>query len=382
MLLGGCGKDVRMLARRFLWVITALILLAIAAAFAYGLFAPQLMRAAFVPTVAFREEGGAPGPDYRRADMWIARPDLPGNPSLWTPAGTAHPPSGGGAAVFFVHPTSYLDKNHWNGRLDDRESRARAEIFVQSQASAFNGVGEVWAPRYRQATAGAFLTGRADAKQALAFADRDVIAAFDEFVKEIPANRPIILAAHSQGSYHLAELMEKRVAGTPLARRIVAAYVIGWPLSLTIDMPRLGLPACRHAGEPRCIVSWMSFSEPADPRQLMDIYNASTGPNGISRAGTPVLCVNPLTGNAGDGAGAQANLGTLIPNAALSDARLAPHAVPARCDRRGLLLIGEDPPSMPPYVLPGNNYHVFDYALFWANIRADIERRVRGFEAR
>jgi hypothetical protein len=33
-------------------------------------------------------------------------------------------------------------------------------------------------------------------------------------------------------------------------------------------------------------------------------------------------------------------------------------------------------------VLPGNNYHVFDYALFWANVRADAEARLRSFAER
>jgi hypothetical protein len=31
-------------------------------------------------------------------------------------------------------------------------------------------------------------------------------------------------------------------------------------------------------------------------------------------------------------------------------------------------------------VLPGNNYHVFDYSLFWANVRADAERRMAAFK--
>jgi hypothetical protein len=35
---------------------------------------------------------------------------------------------------------------------------------------------------------------------------------------------------------------------------------------------------------------------------------------------------------------------------------------------------------MGPFGLPGNNYHVYDYALFWANIRADAERRLAAFE--
>jgi len=30
-------------------------------------------------------------------------------------------------------------------------------------------------------------------------------------------------------------------------------------------------------------------------------------------------------------------------------------------------------------VLPGNNYHVYDYSLFWANVRADANRRLKAF---
>ena len=41
----------------------------------------------------------------------------------------------------------------------------------------------------------------------------------------------------------------------------------------------------------------------------------------------------------------------------------------------GLLLIG-DPPDLGPGVLPGNNYHVYDIPLFWANLKADVARRL------
>ena len=112
---------------------------------------------------------------------------------------------------------------------------------------------------------------------------------------------------------------------------------------------------------------------------VTDIYDASTAPDGSARAGSPMLCVNPITGNAGDAATAAANLGTLVPNADLSAAKMVKAAVPARCDVRGFLLIGEDAPDLGPYVLPGKNYHVYDYALFWANIRADAETRLAAF---
>jgi hypothetical protein len=281
-----------------------------------------------------------------------------------------------------VHPTSYLEKSHWNAPLDDATSQNRARLFVRSQASAFNGVGSIWAPKYRQATIGAFLTSRKDSNLATDLAYRDVRAAFDIFLRDAPADRPIIVAGHSQGSLHLSRLLAERVAGRPVAKRIAAAYLIGWPLSVTIDLPAIGLPPCRTAAQSGCVLSWLSFAEPAEPKQILDVYSASVGPNGRSRSGTPILCVNPLTGKQNDAAPASSNLGTLIPNDQLTQAELRAGAVPARCDAQGLLLIGESPPEMPPYVLPGNNYHVFDYGLFWANVRADAERRLASMAAR
>jgi hypothetical protein len=93
------------------------------------------------------------------------------------------------------------------------------------------------------------------------------------------------------------------------------------------------------------------------------------------------LCINPLTGTMNGTAPASANLGTLVPNADLSNGKLVPGAVSARCGSRGLLLIG-DPPHLGPYVLPGNNYHVYDIPLFWENLRQDVARRMRIWAAR
>jgi len=95
-----------------------------------------------------------------------------------------------------------------------------------------------------------------------------------------------------------------------------------------------------------------------------------------------MLCTNPITGKPNDSAPASANLGALIPDANLQSAHLAPGRVPARCTGRGILTIGSAPPEFGQYVLPGNNYHVFDYSLFWANVRADAGRRLATFERR
>ena len=126
--------------------------------------------------------------------------------------------------------------------------------------------------------------------------------------------------------------------------------------------------------------SWQSFAEPADPALILETYGASKGFDGRPRAGTPIICTNPVTGTPGGAAAASANLGTLVPTKDLQSADLVPGHVPARCAENGFLLIG-DPPQVGNYVLPGNNYHVYDYSLFWGSVRADAARRLANYKA-
>ncbi len=366
-----------MLARKFVYLLLFLILLCVAGLFAFRFWGKEIMKAALVPSEQFA--GGPPPPAdaYRNAKLWFARPDIADNPSLWTPA-DYKPGDKPPVAVFFIHPTSYIDRAHWNAPLDDATANATATVFLKGQASAFNDIGQIWAPRYRQATFGAFLTGQKEAQEAVDFAYRDVIASFDEFLREIGPDRPIILAGHSQGALHLERLLRERVAGKPLAKRIVAAYVVGWPISKANDLTALGLPECATADQAGCILSWLSFAEPADTSMVIEPYDASTGFDGKPRKGSDMVCTNPITGTPGAAAEAQGNLGTLVPTKDLHSATLAVPGVPAKCVERGFLSIGA-PVDLGGYVLPGNNYHVFDYSMFWVNIRNDAARRFKTF---
>lgn len=369
------------LARKFLYLVAILIVLTIASLLAYRLFGDRLIRAAMVPTAQFSPQPVVEVDAYADPAMWFSQPGKGvDDPARWVPEGY-QPTDAPTVEIFFIHPTSYLNRSAWNAPLDDQEANDRAKLFIRGQASAFNGIGSVWAPRYRQATFGAFLTTQDNAKKALDLAYKDVLAAFDRFVSEIPADRPIILAGHSQGALHLTHLLRDRVAGKPIAKRIVAAYVVGWPISLSTDLAALGLPACEKPDQTGCILSWQSFAEPADPSQVTGTYDETTGFDGQPRRGTAFLCTNPLTGTQNGTADAAANLGTLFQSADLKSATIEAGRVPARCDDRGFLLIGPPPEGLDSYVLPGNNYHVFDYSLFWANIRADAENRLKAYQA-
>ncbi|MGL6042636.1 MAG: DUF3089 domain-containing protein, partial [Sandaracinobacteroides sp.] len=229
------------MARKFLWFVAILIALVFMGAVVWRLFAPDLMRVAFVPGTSFGQSAQAPAPDYSAQSSWIARPDIAGNPALWAPAGFSAAPRPA-AAVFFISPTAWLSRSSWNAPLDDRETNDRLDKFAKSQASVFNGVAEVWVPRYRQATFGAFLKPGPDSRQALALARSDVERAFRAFVEAQPADRPIFLAGHSQGSLHLLHLLDNLEPS--LSKRVVAAYVVGWPVAIPQDLQRTRMPAC------------------------------------------------------------------------------------------------------------------------------------------
>lgn len=367
------------MARKFLYFIVVLVILVITALVVLRIWSKELTSFAFVPRGAFEQLDPQPSGIYESRRMWIARPDFgAGDPAQWRPAGIGN--ERGKAVVFFIHPTSYLARKYWNAPVDEPDSARRADFYVRGMATAFNGQAQVWAPRYRQAAFGAFLTDKVEGQQALDAAYMDVRQAFDAFLAAVPKDAPIVLAGHSQGSLHLMHLLKDRVAGTPLADRIVAAYPIGWPISITHDLPVMGLPGCNAPDQSGCVTTWSSFAEPADPAILIDAYRARPGLDGKAKGTDPVLCTNPLTGRMGGAAPASANLGTLRPSEKLDGGKIITKAVPARCDDgTGLLMIG-DPPELGPFVLPGNNYHVYDIPLFWANLRADVARRTIAWE--
>ena len=337
--------------------------------------------ARYVPPVA--EAVGDPAARVTSAQHPAAEQSLSSDSLAVERSHTGDPAKKGDAppfAVFFVHSTSYIplaltEQASWNAAIDDPTASERARLFIKGMASAFNRADEIWAPKYRQAVAGAFLTDKPEGSKAIDAAYADVREAFRFFLATVPKDKPIVLAGHSQGSLHILRLLRDEVAGKPVQNRIAAVYAIGWPISVEHDLPALPLPACAAPAQAGCIVSWSSFAEPADPAMLLTRYASTPGFDGKPRGDGPILCVNPLTGIPNSSAPASANLGTLVPRDDLSGGDLVVGAVPGRCDMRGLLMIG-DPPRLGQGVLPGNNYHVYDIPLFWKNLQADVARRV------
>jgi len=371
------------MARKFLYVVAGITVLLIALMLALRLWSSQLSEIAFVPDAGFTPQPRVESGAYAGYDRWIARPGMGADdPAMWRPVGFEEDDADALAVpVFFVHPTSYFEKARWNASDGDAKSRQLAELFVRGMASPFNKSLDLWAPRYRQATIGAFLTDKPESQKALDLAYGDVLAAFDHFIATVDPKKPIVLAGHSQGAYLLRRLLRDRVAGKPLAKRIAAAYLIGWPVAVKQDLPKTGLDACARPEQSGCIVSWLTVAEPADTEMMVAAWKRRKGLDGSSLEHASFICTNPLTGKAGGAAPASANLGTLVPDIKDESGALVAGQVSARCRKDGFLSIGDLPDmGLGPYVLPGNNYHLFDVTLFWANLRADFVRRVKAWK--
>lgn len=364
----------------FLGVVAAIIVIVIGGFLWVQANPVPALRIAFTPSETFTAISEEKL-DYSDDANWAA---LPGKETFAT-EGAGNPSDAPKVDVFFVHPTTYLSRDSWNAPLDYADANMRIEKRVlKMQASAFNKAAQIYAPRYRQATFGAFFDQEGNGLQALIYAYRDVQDAFDQFIAERNQDRPFILAGHSQGSLHLLTLLKTRISGTPLAERMVASYIIGWPVSIEADLGALDdITACSSERDTGCVISYQTFGPKGDTSGLKVYFETTVGLGGAPRKGTKMLCTNPLTWTIDGKADGSFNQGA---QARVEDD--APMGKPIRdfvgahCGEDGFLYLDREPgPAWQDFKMAGENYHVYDYHMFYQNIRDNAATRTSAFES-
>ena len=336
------------------------------------------------PAQPFSAASTPASPDYSQRESWAALPDREDSADALPAIGVMDQQASAAVDVFFVHPTTYFGTGNWNQPLASKQVNLLTDVFVmRGQAAAFNSCCRIYAPRYRQATIYSFLDKSGSGPAALQVAYSDVERAFEYFLQHFSKDRPFILASHSQGSVHLRTLLEKRITGTSLRNRLVAAYAIGFSLNaeeLAQSVP--DVPVCQSAEQIGCIVSWNAVGP-----EVTKYVDTSRN-----------MCVNPLTWKT-DGAPADASLnlgGVAYPGrfaGTLADLKelpqeyidaepvVEPGVADAQCVD-GMLLVREISSrhysSRP---MGRDNYHVYDYHLFAMNLRKNAELRVAQYLA-
>jgi len=304
-----------------------------------------------------------PEPDYSQLSCWSASPfKVDASDSL--PAFLKDEQKDTRADVFFIHPTSFFGEAEtaaWNADLTDpvvnMETDSRSILF---QATVFNGSCRVFAPRYRQANMKTFYVRSTPiARRTFDLAYSDIRKAFLCFLKNYSGNRPIIIASHSQGSLHAIRLLQEFFDGKPLQKRLVCAYVIGYQIKKeAFKKLRVG----EQPDQTGCYVGWRSYAKGEIP-QLVDAENGNS------------VCVNPLTwSTTTEPASPALHLGIMN-----GFKTIVPHTAGTEIEPKTKLLWVDTPAFQDEKKARIKNLHIYDYNLFWMNIRQNIKQRIDAY---
>jgi hypothetical protein len=240
--------------------------------------------------------------------IWLCRPGQTPDPCTSSRAATSVTGSGATRVVpspapprasrfdcFYVYPTVSTEPAT-NADLAVQPAERAAAIV---QASRFSQRCTVWAPMYRQVTVAGL--GHAN-RAALVIASTSLLSAWRDYLAHDNHGRPIIFIGHSQGSAMLIRLLQTQVDPSPaLRKRMVTAILLGGnvqvPTGRLVGGTFRHIPACRAAGQTRCVIAYSSFGSAPPANSLFG--RAGSGVSLLSGQGgagsQQVVCVNPAT---------------------------------------------------------------------------------------
>lgn len=317
---------------------------------------------AFTDKYQFRSSDG--NPDYSNLDYWAAHP-WKWDPSDSIPEFLRADNRDSVVDVFFLYPTSHTknrNKKKINAPIDDARINVKTDYTsILYQASVFNQHARVFAPRYRQAHISMyFIKDTAKALKALDLAYQDIRIAFKYYLENYNNGRPIIIAAHSQGSTHAIRLLKEFFDDRPLHNRLVAAYVPGMMIPLNSFS---SLVNCTDSTQNNCFVGWRTFKRGFRPFYVKK-YRGSYTTNPLNWVTTDLYAPR------------SANNGSVLTKfnklyAGTTDAWV--------CED----VLWVNRPRFPwSFLYLRRNYHIGDINLFYMNIRENVEMRILRFMAK
>lgn len=300
--------------------------------------------------------------DYSQLMHWAAHPDKEDTADKIPASDVLSDQSNLKADVFFIHPTTltgHKGEVYWNAPINNTEINTRTdETTILYQASIFNTVGKVYAPRYQQAHLHAYFTkDKASGHRALDWAYEDVKAAFQYYIKHHNNGRPFILASHSQGTTHAKRLIKEFIDGQQLQQQLIAAYLVG--IIIKKDEFTNIIP-CESPEDTGCTISWRTFRKDIEPENVL--------------TSDTFLVTNPLSWKTDT---------TYIPKSENKGAvlrnidKIYEELVDAQVDQ-GILKVTK-PRFFGSIFYNTKNYHIPDMNFFYFNIKENAELRTKTY---
>ena len=301
-------------------------------------------------------------PVYNDLDYWAAHP-WKKDPADSFPSELINETRDSVVDVFFLHPTTHTKRSQkkiLNAGISDSYINAKTDYStILYQATVFNQHARVFAPRYRQAHLKAFLMrDKKVSAQAFEIAYQDVKAAFEYYLTHWNKQRPIIIAAHSQGSFLAERLLKDFFENKALKSKLVVAYIAGWPVPKNYYA---GLSMCVDSLSTNCLCSWRTLKKGFIPYYYRKENNSSFATNPLSWTITE------------EHISRKNNKGSVLGNFN----KIYPHTTDAQL-HGGFLWVHK--PNFPwSFLLRTRNYHIGDINLFYMNIRENVEQRIRSY---
>ncbi len=309
-----------------------------------------------VSVPAFSSQQHPVVPNYENVSNWAILPDsYPEDLKHWQTTTTSLE-----ADIFYIYPTLNIEKKdlRWNVPVTDSIQNIKViDKAVYFQASAFLNAGKLYVPYYRQAHLRSYSRLENGGKEALNLAYSDVKEAFKTYLEKYNNGRPIIIAAHSQGTTHAIQLLKEFFDGKALQNKLVAAYLPGIAIKKnTFKTIQIMTNPMENGG----FVSWNTFKRNYYPKSYNEWFKGAEVSN-------PVDWDNSNESERSD------HKGFLFTNDKIYTQALEVYV------KDGVLWV-----SVPhfPYrllVLAKKGYHAGDINLFWEDIRENAVLRVESY---
>ena len=315
----------------------------------------------FTNNYTFKSTDGKP--DYSDLDYWAAHPYKHDTSDSIPKPLLEKFKIDSSVDVFFLHPTTYVGKQPfgWYAPVDDATLNSKTDYgTILYQASIFNEVGRVFAPRYRQAHFNAYTPKSkeqySNAVAAFDTAYADIKLAFEYYLQHYNNGKPIIIAAHSQGATHAKRLLKEFFDGTLLQNRLVVAYLVGMPVEPNYFT---NISLCATPVQTSCFCSWRT-------------YKTNYKSEFVAKENFTALVTNPLTWDVENtSATREKNTGAIL----LKFNKIIRHITNAKVE--GGILWADKPHFFGNIFLRTKNYHIADMNFYYMNIRENVANRTR-----
>lgn len=302
------------------------------------------------------------GLDYSSAKMWYSTNQNP----------TAE------VDVFYVTPTCVWD---WvdstevvHHQMDVENSKQRAAVDGSNvlASALFSKSCRFYSPYYRQITMESWMQPTVEIEARYKLAHKDIVVAFDYYMKYLNQGRPFILAGHSQGAKAVLELL-KHTLSEQQYQKMVAAYMFGFEVKQSdLDNHKILKPA-RDSLDCGVVVCYNSVSR---PEAVSPLFKDN------------VVCINPINWHTdATQAAARENLGSVFFKEDKTADTLF-YQVGAKISPaiQTVIIDGLDDrdyyiPSIG-QLFPKGNYHVQEINLYFLNLQKNIEQRIKAFKQR